>query len=166
MTKDWNICLTTNPIFIMISGERCNCSLVVVEISNFSSRNDWLAYLVVDIMIYDESIVIQSQSIHKRNWLQRLNVMLRHSICRFLSQTCWIFLNSRLAWYLFFSSFSDLIICKHRVFINYGEYRKINDSSITILLRDEIQLLVYTGEQGSIRLFLDMPKIWHNMFSL
>ena len=30
---------------------------------------------------------------------------------------------------------------------------------VTILLRDEIQLLVYTGEQGSIRLFLDMPKI-------
>ena len=43
--------------------------------------------------------------------------------------------------------------------MNYGEYRKINDSSITILLRDEIQLLVYTGEQGSIRLFLDMLKI-------
>lgn len=31
--------------------------------------------------------------------------------------------------------------------------------AVTILLRDEIQLLVYTGEQGSIRLFLDMPKI-------
>ena len=44
----------------MISG-----ALVVVEISNFSSSNDWLAYLVVDIKIYDESIVIQSQSITK-----------------------------------------------------------------------------------------------------
>jgi hypothetical protein len=31
--------------------------------------------------------------------------------------------------------------------------------AVTILLRNEIQLLVYTGEQGSIRLFLDMPKI-------
>jgi hypothetical protein len=30
---------------------------------------------------------------------------------------------------------------------------------VTILLRDEIQLLAYTGEQGSIRLFLGMPKI-------
>ena len=102
-------------------------------------------------------VLLYNPKVSQRNWLQRLNVILHHSICRFLIQTCWIFLNSRLARYLFFSSFSDLIICKHRVFITMESIEK---SIIEVtLLRDEIQLLAYTGEQGSIRLFLGMPKI-------